>query len=162
MRWSCSCADQRKICSMKLLMLVLLGLAGCSSWHWEKRGALDGDYTRGKSTAACTKAWTSPPPAALRCESPPMAWSPMPACAGCMPACRRRAGRKSITERLRSRLRSSYSMLRLRIQRESGVISLRSPGPYGGIEVSAGGAPIWTRSTACGMPTMPFSPSVIL
>ena len=46
MRWSCSCADQRKICSMKLLMLVLLGLAGCSSWHWEKRGALDGDYTR--------------------------------------------------------------------------------------------------------------------
>lgn len=28
------------------LILILLGLAGCSSWHWEKRGALDGDYAR--------------------------------------------------------------------------------------------------------------------
>lgn len=31
---------------MKLLMIAFIGLAGCSSWHWEKRGALDGDYTR--------------------------------------------------------------------------------------------------------------------
>lgn len=31
---------------MKLLILVFIALAGCSSWHWEKRGALDGDYAR--------------------------------------------------------------------------------------------------------------------
>lgn len=31
---------------MKLLILMFLGLAACSSWHWEKRGALDGDYAR--------------------------------------------------------------------------------------------------------------------
>lgn len=45
----CQNADpggQRKICAMKLLILIFIGLAGCSSWHWEKRGALDGDYAR--------------------------------------------------------------------------------------------------------------------
>lgn len=31
---------------MKLLMLMFMGLTACSSWHWEKRGALDGEYTR--------------------------------------------------------------------------------------------------------------------
>lgn len=31
---------------MKLLILVFVGLAGCSSWHWEKAGARDGDYAR--------------------------------------------------------------------------------------------------------------------
>lgn len=39
-------SEQRKICAMKLLILISIGLAGCSSWHWEKRGALDGDYAR--------------------------------------------------------------------------------------------------------------------
>lgn len=28
----------------RLLMIAVLGLAACSSWHWEKRGAQDGDY----------------------------------------------------------------------------------------------------------------------
>ncbi len=28
---------------MKLLMIAFLGLAACSSWHWEKRDGLDGD-----------------------------------------------------------------------------------------------------------------------
>jgi hypothetical protein len=31
---------------MKLLLLACLGLTACSSWHWEKSGALDGDYAR--------------------------------------------------------------------------------------------------------------------
>jgi hypothetical protein len=39
-------AGRRKIGPMKLLILVFIALAGCSSWHWEKRGALDGDYAR--------------------------------------------------------------------------------------------------------------------
>ncbi len=29
---------------MKLPILIFIALAGCSSWHWEKRGALDDDY----------------------------------------------------------------------------------------------------------------------
>ncbi|MDP2880753.1 MAG: hypothetical protein Q8N89_04120 [Azonexus sp.] len=29
-----------------LLIIAFIGLAGCSSWHWEKRGALDGEYRR--------------------------------------------------------------------------------------------------------------------
>ena len=39
-------AGRRKIGPMKLLILMFIGLAACSSWHWEKRGALDGDYAR--------------------------------------------------------------------------------------------------------------------
>ena len=31
---------------MKLLMIAFIGLAACSSWHWEKRGALDGEYAQ--------------------------------------------------------------------------------------------------------------------
>lgn len=31
---------------MRLLIITLLGLTACSSWHWEKPGALDGDYVR--------------------------------------------------------------------------------------------------------------------
>jgi hypothetical protein len=31
---------------MKLLILAFLGLSACSSWHWEKRGALEGEYGR--------------------------------------------------------------------------------------------------------------------
>jgi hypothetical protein len=31
---------------MKLLFIAFVGLAACSSWHWEKPGALDGDYAR--------------------------------------------------------------------------------------------------------------------
>lgn len=37
---------RRKIRAMKLLILIFIGLTACSSWHWEKRGALDGDYAR--------------------------------------------------------------------------------------------------------------------
>ena len=37
---------RRRIRDMKLPILIFIGLAGCSSWHWEKRGALDGDYAR--------------------------------------------------------------------------------------------------------------------
>ena len=39
-------ADPRRISSMKLLIIAFAGLAACSSWHWEKRGALDGEYVR--------------------------------------------------------------------------------------------------------------------
>jgi hypothetical protein len=41
-------AGRRRIRDMKRLiaLLITLVLAGCSSWHWEKRGALDGDYAR--------------------------------------------------------------------------------------------------------------------
>ena len=31
---------------MKLLIIALMGLAACSSWHWEKSGVLDGDLAR--------------------------------------------------------------------------------------------------------------------
>jgi hypothetical protein len=31
---------------MKILMIALFGLTACSSWHWEKSGALDDDRTR--------------------------------------------------------------------------------------------------------------------
>lgn len=31
---------------MKLLMIAFVGLAACSTWHWEKRGAQEGDYAR--------------------------------------------------------------------------------------------------------------------
>jgi hypothetical protein len=31
---------------MKLLMIAFIGLAACSSWHWEKRGAQDSDYVQ--------------------------------------------------------------------------------------------------------------------
>jgi hypothetical protein len=31
---------------MKFLTIIFLGLAACSSWHWEKRGAQDGEYAR--------------------------------------------------------------------------------------------------------------------
>lgn len=31
---------------MKFLVITVLSLAACSSWHWEKRGALDGEYKR--------------------------------------------------------------------------------------------------------------------
>lgn len=30
----------------RALPLLLLGLAACSSWHWEKRGAQEGEYAR--------------------------------------------------------------------------------------------------------------------
>lgn len=29
---------------MRLLLLAVLLLSGCASWHWEKRGASAGDY----------------------------------------------------------------------------------------------------------------------
>ncbi|AXS79516.1 hypothetical protein [Dechloromonas sp. HYN0024] len=31
---------------MKPGLIACLALAACSSWHWEKPGALDGDYSR--------------------------------------------------------------------------------------------------------------------
>ena len=34
---------------MKLLMIAFVGLAACSTWHWEKRGAQVGDYVRGEN-----------------------------------------------------------------------------------------------------------------
>ncbi|MBS1143794.1 MAG: hypothetical protein H6R14_1200 [Proteobacteria bacterium] len=30
----------------KPLFLLCLGLVACSSWHWEKRGAQEGEYAR--------------------------------------------------------------------------------------------------------------------
>jgi len=27
-------------------MIAFIGLAACSSWHWEKRGAYDGEYAQ--------------------------------------------------------------------------------------------------------------------
>lgn len=38
--------NRRKIHTMKLLMMAFIGLAACSSWHWEKRGAADGEYVQ--------------------------------------------------------------------------------------------------------------------
>ncbi|KAB2923438.1 MAG: hypothetical protein F9K30_10810 [Dechloromonas sp.] len=29
---------------MKYLLVVIIFLSGCASWHWEKRGASAGDY----------------------------------------------------------------------------------------------------------------------
>lgn len=31
---------------MKLMMIAFVGLAACSSWHWEKRGVQEDDYAR--------------------------------------------------------------------------------------------------------------------
>lgn len=38
--------NRRKIWLMKLLMIVFIGLVACSSWHWEKPGAADGEHAQ--------------------------------------------------------------------------------------------------------------------